>query len=607
MLAWQFRVRCLVVLAFNVSLLLLGLSGLGLVGLGVDVVRHAVDPDKVAVPKAPFGLIDPRDYEPMVMIAIVAGAIMALALLRAFLGYGSAISAADLSMRRIAVKLRSDVYDKLQRLSFRFYDANSSGSIINRVTGDTNAMTQFVSGVLIAILELVLSLTVYLTYMLNIHVGLTLAGLATTPILWWLTVRFSRTVRPEYVKNRELRDQMINTLSESVQGVHVVKGFAMQRREVERFKAANDSVSSQQSLIFRKTSTFNPMVGFLTNVNLFVLLIFGGYLVMLHEQDASKGIALGTGLVVFAGLLQQFSNQVGTVANISNTIQVSLTAAQRVFEVLDAPIEVQSPPNPRKLGNARGEIVFDHVTFGYDPKNPVLHDISLKVEPGQCVAIVGATGAGKSTLLSLIPRFYDPDKGRVIVDGHDLRALDLDELRRNIGLVFQESFLFSNTVAFNIAFGHPNASREQVEKAARIAAAHEFIEKLPKGYDTLLSENAVNLSGGQRQRLAIARAVLLEPKILLLDDPTAAVDPETEHEILDAMDAAMQGRTTFVVAHRLSTLRRADKVIVLNAGRVVEVGTHDQLMNHAGGHYQQAANLQTADDESLRLLGMEEP
>ncbi len=219
------------------------------------------------------------------------------------------------------------------------------------------------------------------------------------------------------------------------------------------------------------------------------------------------------------------------------------------------------------------------------------------------MAILGATGAGKSTLLSLIPRFYDPNKGRVLIDGEDVSRYDLDDLRRSIGIVFQESFLFSQTVAENIAFGHPKASREQIEKAARIAAADEFIRQLPKGYDTMLSESGANLSGGQRQRLAIARAILLEPPILLLDDPTASIDPETESEILLAMHQAMKGRTTFVVAHRLSTLRRADHVLVLDKGRIIQRGTHEELMR-AGGHYQYAAKLQQADSESRRLLGM---
>jgi ATP-binding cassette subfamily B protein len=250
----------------------------------------------------------------------------------------------------------------------------------------------------------------------------------------------------------------------------------------------------------------------------------------------------------------------------------------------------------------RGRLRFENVDFTYHSGTQALKGVDFEVQPGSCVAILGETGSGKSTLLGLIPRFYDPGAGRVLVDGEDVKNLDLDFLRRQIGLVFQESLLFKTTIAQNIAFGQHQASREQIERAARIAGAHEFICELPNGYDTLLEEGAVNLSGGQRQRLAIARALLLQPPILLLDDPTTAIDPQTEHEVLQAMDSAIEGRTTLVVANRLSTLRRADVILVLDDGKIVERGTHAELMARRGLYYK-AASLQVADDESLRLLG----
>jgi ATP-binding cassette subfamily B protein len=290
------------------------------------------------------------------------------------------------------------------------------------------------------------------------------------------------------------------------------------------------------------------------------------------------------------------------LANLGTRAQEYLASAARVFEIIDTPLEIQSPPEALRMSRTRGAVKFESVSFGYRPADDaVLTDVTFAAEPGECVAILGPTGAGKSTLLSLIPRFYDPNSGRVLIDGIDARRLDIDDLRRSVGLVFQESFLFSNTVAANIAFGHPDATREQIVRAARIACADEFITALPDGYDTVIGERGVDLSGGQRQRLAIARAVLLEPSILILDDPTAAIDPETEHEILQAMDNAMTSRTTFVVAHRMSTLRRADKVIVLDMGRVVQMGTHEQLMN-AHGHYRSTADLQAADERTTQLL-----
>jgi len=318
------------------------------------------------------------------------------------------------------------------------------------------------------------------------------------------------------------------------------------------------------------------------------LFSYGGWLYVQGQ------IALGSGLVVFAGLLQQFTGQVANLSTIANSVQQSLTAARRVFEVLDTPVEVENKAGAIAPSRLTGAIAFDHVTFGYDPGVPVLRDVAFEVKPGQVIGIFGMTGAGKTSLLSLIPRFYDPQQGRVLVDGTDVRDLDLDEFRRQIGIVYQESFLFSNTVAANIAFGSPHATVEQIERAAKAASAHEFIMAMPKGYQTVLGESGVDLSGGQRQRLALARALLLSPPILILDDPTASVDARTEHEIVTALRQAMAGRTTFVVANRLSLLRRADRILVLEGGRLTQTGTHAEIVR-LDGPYREAAMLQLMD------------
>jgi ATP-binding cassette subfamily B protein len=285
---------------------------------------------------------------------------------------------------------------------------------------------------------------------------------------------------------------------------------------------------------------------------------------------------------------------VANITTIANSVQQSFTAARRVFEVLDTPLEVQNRPSPIVPARLTGRLTFEGVSFGYLPGAGVLADVSFEAKPGQVIGIFGATGAGKSTLLSLIPRFYDPQRGRILVDGRDLRDLDLDAYRRQIGIVYQESFLFSNTVAANIAFGNPQATQAQIEQAARIASAHEFILELSHGYETVLGESGVDLSGGQRQRLALARALLLQPPILILDDPTASVDPRTEHEIVSALRQAMAGRTAFVVANRLSLLRRADVILVLEKGRLARVGIHDELI-HLPGIYRETALLQLMD------------
>ncbi len=573
-LSWRYRWGCIKVLLLQTTILALGLAGIGFTGLGVDEMRHAVNP-LAKVPVWPFDLAPPDGWPPMRRIEIIAALVLALAVIRAATDYFYRVALNHLVQAEIVVHLRGEVYDKLQRLSFRFFDANASSSLINRVTGDVQSVRMFVDQVLMQSVIMLLSLGSYLAYMLSIHVPLTAACLASTPLLWLAATAFARVVQPAYQRSRELSDALIQRLAENIRGFQVVKAFARADDQIRRFREANETVRNQKEWMFWRIAIFTPLIGFLSQLNLVALLGYGGYLVIRGQ------LPLGTGLIAFAGLLQQFSAQISNTAQIANSMQESLTGARRVFEVLDAPIEIVNDPDPLWLPRLWGRITFDHVwsDYGHDP---VLRDVHFEVQPGQCVAIIGPTGSGKSTLLSLIPRFYDAVKGRVLIDGIDIRKLDLDSARRNVGLVFQESFLFSMSIAANISFGVPEASQAQIEKAARVAAAHDFIMALPRGYETILGESGIGLSGGQRQRLAIARAVLLDPAILVLDDPTAAVDPATEHEIIEAMASAMANRTTFLVAHRLSVLSRADLIVVLEKGRVVQIGNHDDLRENPG-------------------------
>jgi len=586
-LAWQFRADCVWSVVLSLLLLLLGIMGLKLLGLVIDVIRRALDPS-LPTPLYPLGWNPPPEWSALQVVTVIAVTIMLLAMMRAALTYVYNMITARLTQGEIVPTLRAQIYAKLQRLSFSFFDVHGSNSIFNRVTGDVQNTRLFVDGVLLQGVNMILTLVAYAFFMWRIEQALTLACLSVSLPLWWLAHFYSARLRPGYLQNRELTDNMVLLFSESVRGMQTVKGFAAEAHQVRRFETANDNVSSQQRRIFWDLSTFTPGTQMLSHLSLVILFAYGGWVYVQGK------IPLGSGLVVFAGLLQQFTGQVANISTIANSVQQSLAAARRVFEVLDTPVEVQSRPDAIKPARLTGQISFEKVTFGYSPDNPVLTDISFEAKSGQVVGIFGMTGAGKSSLLGLIPRFYDPRQGRILADGQDLRELDLDAFRRQIGIVYQESFLFSNTVAANIAFGHPHATIEQIERAARIASAHEFIVGLPHGYETVLGEAGVDLSGGQRQRLALARALILQPPILILDDPTASVDAKTENEIVSALRAAMTGRTAFVVSSRLSLLRRADLILVLEDGRLTRTGTHEELV-HRPGPYHETAVLQIMD------------
>jgi ATP-binding cassette subfamily B protein len=586
-LAWRFRADCVWSVVLSLILLLLGIMGLKLLGVVIDIIRQALNP-ALPPPVYPFGWNPPVGWSALQIVTAIAVAIMVLAMLRAALTYLFNMITARLTQGEIVPALRAQLYAKLQRLSFSFFDVHGSNSIFNRVTGDVQNTRLFVDGVLLQGVNMILTLTAYAFFMWRIQPALTLACLSVSLPLFWLAQFYSARLRPGYLRNRELTDNLILLFSESVRGMQTVKGFAAESHQVRRFEAANNLVSSQQRKIFRDLSIFTPGTQMLSQLSLVILFAYGGWL---YVQGR---IPLGSGLVVFAGLLQQFTGQVANISTIANSVQQSLAAARRVFEVLDTPVEVQSRPNAIKPARLTGRIAFEKVTFGYTPGQPVLTEISFEAKPGQVVGVFGMTGTGKSTLLGLIPRFYDPRAGRILADGQDLRELNLDAFRRQIGIVYQESFLFSNTVAANIAFGHPHATMEQIERAARIASAHDFILALPHGYETVLGESGVDLSGGQRQRLALARALILQPPVLILDDPTASVDARTENEIVSALREAMMGRTTFVVSSRLSLLRRADLILVLEDGRLTQSGTHQELMRRPGP-YHETALLQIMD------------
>ena len=582
-IAWSYRRDCLQLLGLQLGVVMLTVAVIALAGVGIDFIRHCAD-RTIAAPSLPFFI--PTGSTDKAVIVWLALGILAAALLRAAISFVFGLVSVRFLHGRIVVNLRAQVFAKLQQLSFRFFDSNASGSIINRVTSDAHAVRIFIEGVLLQLAIITITLLACSAYMFQTDWRLTLACLSVLPFQIWFAIRFSRNVRPAYEENRDLMDRMVLGFSENVQGIQVVKGFALEPRVMGRFAGWSEDIRRQKRKVFGEIALFWPVIDGCNRLSMAILIGYGGWMVARGE------IALGTGLVAFAGLLQQFSAQVTTLAAVVDNAQVSLAGAKRIFEILDTDPGVASAPSATSPGRFLGRVAFEGVSFEYQEKATVLRELSFVAEPGRRIAIAGATGSGKSALLSLIPRFYDPKLGRVTLDGHDVRLLPLQELRRQVGMVFQENFLFSNTISANISFGHPDASQERIERAARIAGAHDFIMALPEGYETFLGEGGVNLSGGQRQRIAIARALLLEPTVLLLDDPTSAIDPETEKEIMDAMEAAMVGRTTFIVAHRLSTLRRADLILVLDHGRLIQSGTHADLMAQ-DGHYRRAILIQS--------------
>ena len=417
-LAWRHRYACVMLLAQQVGLLALSLAGLGLMGLAVDVIRHQVDPAS-AQPVWPGGF-SPSDSWPALQIVMsLAAALLLLGmLLRARRSAtGTRWLRRDWFNKKSWLNCAPAIYEKLHELSIGFFRLNSATSIINRITSDAQSVRQFVEGMVLQMVILLLSLAVYLTYMLRIHVGLSLVCLASMPVLWLVAAAFCRVVRPAYDRNRELMDRLLQVLSENVRGMHVVRGFAREQEEIDKVRRANRDLKDQQQFIFWRLSLFTPTTEFLSSLNLAALLGYGGYLVAAGE------LPLGTGLIVFSGLLQQFSAQVSKMVNVLNSMQQSLAGARRVFDVLDAPVEIRSPQAPRRLKRPRGAISFENASFHYRAGNRVLANIDLHIRPGQRVAILGTTGSGKSTLLNLIPRFYDTTAGRVLVDGLDVRSL----------------------------------------------------------------------------------------------------------------------------------------------------------------------------------------
>ncbi len=519
-----------------------------------------------------------------------AAVILAVAVVRVAAGFVQLYFGEWLSFRA-AYDLSNDFYTSLQRLPFAFHDQAHTGDLMSRATGDITETERFIGTGLMELTATLLLLVGVVAAMLVMDVRLALVALIPLPILLVAVIRFGMTVRP---RSRHVQDQLgilSTTMQESLTGIGVVKAFAREPYEFQKFDRDNSIWFRLREGLIRLWGNNWPFFTFLIALSNFLLLLFGGPMVL--EGTITVGVLFA--MISYVLMLNGPTQRLGFLVNAAATADAS---ASRVFEIMDTPVTVAERPDARALERPAGHVVFSGVSFGYHEGLHVLQDISFDAQPGQVIALMGPTGSGKSSIINLIPRFYDPAAGCVRVDGLDVRDVRLDDLRGMIGIVLQEPFLFSASIAENIAYGRPDASREQIVQAAQAANAHDFIAGFPDGYETWVGERGVTLSGGQKQRVAIARALLYNPRILILDDSTSSVDTETEYVIQQALQTLMRGRTTFIIAQRLLTLKHADQILVLERGRIVQRGRHAALLAEEG-LYRQIYDLQLRDQEQF--------
>ncbi len=477
---------------------------------------------------------------------------------------------------RISADLRMRTYAHLQRLSLEFFGGKRTGDLISRVSSDTERLCNFLSLNLVDFGTDSLMIVMTAGILLSIHPPLALAALCPFPLIMWLVYRVRGRLLRGYRQQVVAWAAMTSVLADTIPGMRVVKAFAQEEREIDRFHRSNERVFNVNDRVNRLWAFFGPLVTLLTTGGLMVVWAFASWRVYNHY------ITVGV-LTAFLMYISRFYTRIESMIRMASATQRAAASAQRIFDILDRKPSVPEPARPVHPGKLVGRIELRAVRFKYGSRE-VLHGLDLEVEPGEMIGLVGPSGAGKSTLINVICRFYDVAAGAILVDGTDVRSFPVEEYRRNIGIVLQDPFLFYGTVAENIAYGRPDATRDEIIAAARAARAHEFILRLPDAYDSLVGERGQSLSGGERQRISIARALLIDPRILILDEATSSVDTETEREIQAALENLIKGRTTIAIAHRLSTLRRADRLVVLEQGRFVEMGSHDQLLQAPGSY-----------------------
>ncbi len=475
---------------------------------------------------------------------------------------------------RVAADLRNQTYAHLQRLSLEFFGGKRTGDLISRIDTDTDRICYFIAVHLTDFASDFVMLFLIGGYVVWKDAWLGVVTLLPLPIIGWLVHAVRTRLRTGFMAGSRAWAEMTNVLADTIPGIRVVKAFAQEQREIDRFQVRNAQVFKTNNHINKLWSAFSPLLVLLSDMSLLLIWVVGIWRVLDHKLEV--GVLMASVL-----LINRFYGRLEALSRIVEPTQRAANSTHRIFEILDRVPNIADPPNPIRPGRVSGAVEFREVQFRYGTR-PILRGVNLQIRSGEMIGLVGPSGAGKTTLINLVCRFHDVSEGAVLIDGHDVRQLALEDFRRNIGIVLQEPFLFYGTIAENISYGRPDATREQIVSAARAARAHEFILRQPDGYDSFVGERGMSLSGGERQRISIARALLIDPAILILDEATSAVDTETEREIQLALENLTRGRTTIAIAHRLSTLRRADRLVVLEHGRVTEIGRHDDLLERGG-------------------------
>jgi len=498
----------------------------------------------------------------------------------------------------IAYDVRNDIYRHLQKLSFSWHDRAQTGQLMARATSDVEQLRNFTGRAFLQMAQLIVMGSGIALVLFATNWKLAIASVLMVPLLLRTISYYNDSVRPYFRQAQEELAQLAAIVQENLAGAKVVKAFAREPDEVRKFDRQNDTLQEQYVAAAEVQAFANPLMDVIGNLGTVIVLFYGGFLVISGEISVGQLVAFNTYLLLVVRPIRRLGFLIGQSSR-------AIAAGERIFEILDAPVDVTDRPGAEPLPQITGRVELDHVSVTYYAGEPVLKEVSFVAEPGQVVALLGATGSGKTTIVNLIPRFYDVREGRVLIDGHDVRDVQLLSLRRQIGMVLQDTTLFTGTIRENIAFGAPRAAEDEIVAMAKAARAHNFIMEFPRGYDTRVGERGITLSGGQKQRIAIARALLLNPRILILDDFTSAVDTETEALIREALDVLMEGRTTFVIAQRVSTVQSADNIIVLDHGEIVGMGNHDELLE-SNAIYAEIFRLQLMDESVVEAFGSEE-